>query len=414
MSAFRLVFKTLSFVVVASLISACGSTNSRLRERAQIEGEETAKKSIEAENSNRERRVTEMENDLQKRQTFYKALEGTYVGERNWGGLNQKLQVVIKPSLSVYRPDRIRTVEEVETDLTSLFLNVQMVSDTEGGTVGCLFSNIRPDLQTGVMNLFSENCNSFPFFYTLKLSDENSKVDESLSDSSRVAGTVLKGSIGQIQKLMIEERAKNSRAQVVFNVDRNLSDSGSPSKLKTDREIEAEKDIAAQNENLRKRVAEMETDLEQRHKFYDALLGTYDGEYPKILSDGSKLQARVTISKTIPYLKPMRQRTPEEVAADLHNLSLIVQLNLWDSEISTGCLFQNVKPDLTTGILNTVSDTCSRAVTLSLGTLPAETADLIHKSKLLLLPTLNIEERWKFTGETLTYSLNRKEIKSEQ
>ncbi len=398
----------LATITMTVALWGCGSDNDRLRERAQIEGEEVAKKAIEAETSNRESRVGEMEADLQKRQAFYQAVIGTYRGTRLWNDKKTDLQIVIKPSLSVYKPDRVRTIEEVQSDLTNLYLNVQVVSETENGQVGCLYSNIRPDLETGVMNLFSEACSSFPFFYSFRLSDSKEAEDiQGPTDSSRLAGSVLLGAVTQVQSLVIEERAKNSRALLEFQVVRSKNDVNSDPDLRTDREIETEKQIEVENENIRKRVVAMEADLSRRHRFYDAISGIFNGKYPKKTSGGEILNARVTMSKTSPYFKTDRVRTLEEVTNDLNNLSLNVQLSIWDSEVSIGCLFESVKPDLQTGALLMASENCSRSLTIDLGEMSSDIATAISKGDQQKAEFLRIEERLKFTGETLHYQLTR-------
>ncbi len=215
------------------------------------------------------------------------------------------------------------------------------------------------------------------------------------------------GAVAQIPSLIVEERAKNSRALLEFQVARATNEGNSNPDLRTDTEIETEKQIQAENENIRKRVEAMETDLNRRHRFYDAISGAFNAKYPKTTSDGKTLDVRVTISKTAPYFKTDRVRTLDEVTNDLNNLSLNVQLSIWDSEVSIGCLFESIKPDLQTGVFLMASENCSRSLTIDLGETSSEIAAAISKGEQQKADYLRIEERLKFTGETLHYQVAR-------
>jgi hypothetical protein len=102
-----------------SLLSAigCGDNSDRIKQNAQIQSEEAAKKSVEADNSNREKRVSELEADLQKRQLVYHAVAGAFEG---LDPKNYQSRFVLTPSLPFYKPDRVRTIEEVDLSATPL------------------------------------------------------------------------------------------------------------------------------------------------------------------------------------------------------------------------------------------------------------------------------------------------------
>ena len=213
-------FKSLMGVLlISSSLLGCGSDNARLRERAQIEGEESAKMAVEAENANREKRVTEMEADLQRRQQVYHALKGTYQGPDTKG---YESRFVLTPSLPFYKPNRVRTVEEVTNDLTNLFITVEVSFWDPADSLNrysCHFQTVRPDLETGRMYLSVDGC---PFSFAVFMGDVNldSNSEEPASSSSQVVKSVLAGINTKISKIHIEERGRNTSDVIQFSLDR--------------------------------------------------------------------------------------------------------------------------------------------------------------------------------------------------
>ncbi|MBN8555449.1 MAG: hypothetical protein J0L93_08395 [Deltaproteobacteria bacterium] len=213
-------FKNLAGVLfVATIIWGCGSDNNRLRERAQIEGEESAKMAVEAENTNREKRVSEMESDLQRRQQVYHALKGTYQGPDNKG---YESRFVLTPSLPFYKPNRVRTVEEVTNDLTNLFITIEVSfwDPTDSlNRYSCHFQTVRPDLETGRMYLSTEGC---PFSFAVFMGDLNVDPNNETpaSSSSQVVKSVLAGVNTKISQIHIEERSRNTPDVIQFSLDR--------------------------------------------------------------------------------------------------------------------------------------------------------------------------------------------------
>ncbi len=209
----------LGILIISAGQLGCGSDNSRLRERAQIEGEESAKKAVEAENNNREKRVTEMESDLQRRQQVYHALKGTYQGPDTKG---YESRFVLTPSLPFYKPNRVRTVEEVTGDLTNLFITVEVSfwDPTDSlNRYSCHFQTVRPDLETGRMYLSAEGC---PFSFAVFMGDVSvdPNADVPATSSSKVVKSVLAGVNTQISKINIEERSRNTSEVIQFSLDR--------------------------------------------------------------------------------------------------------------------------------------------------------------------------------------------------
>lgn len=209
-----------TILVGVLVISACGSDNDRLRERARIEGEQSAKMAVEAENTNRELRVTEMEADLQRRQLVYHAVKGVYQGSDEKGYASR---FVLTPSLPFYKPSRVRTVEEVTNDLTNLFITVEVSfwdPNDSFNRYSCQFQMVRPDLETGRMFLSAESC---PFSYTIFMGEDLAPQEVPTQQSSKVVKSVLAGVTNKIEQIRIEERSRNNADTIEFLLKRKES-----------------------------------------------------------------------------------------------------------------------------------------------------------------------------------------------
>ncbi len=188
-------------ILLASLmLVSCQQGDERLKEKAALEGEESAKKQIEAEKKYLEERAEEMEADLARRQRFYTAVAGIYEGTMQGADPADKLRVrfTFAPSLPPYKSNRTRALDEIVQDLNNLHFNVQVIQWTEDGSssgiaFGCVFQNVRPDLETGQMNLAASDCSSL---YSIHLAeDENIPAGGAFkvvrSDSTRLSSAIL-------------------------------------------------------------------------------------------------------------------------------------------------------------------------------------------------------------------------------
>lgn len=167
------IFTKVVLVSAAALVLVgCGQGDERLKERAGIESEISAKKSIEVENNNRAARAREMEEDLLRRHRFYQALKGTYEGKfADETGAQWNIRFTFVPSLPPYKTERVRAIEEIVADINNLYLNVQVVqwSGTRSAAAGCKAENIRPDIERGEVSIATSSC---PVLYSLSLSIE--------------------------------------------------------------------------------------------------------------------------------------------------------------------------------------------------------------------------------------------------
>ncbi len=131
--------------------------------------------------------------------------------------------------------------------------------------------------------------------------------------------------------------------------------------------VQTEAQIKAENENLFKKSRSMEEDLEKRHRFYQALKGKYEGSFQ---SEIGEINFRITFSPSLPPYKTDRVRQLEEIASDLNNLYLNVQVIQWNPSSSTsavGCRVSQIRPDIMNGEITIASESCSNLYRLRIG-----------------------------------------------
>ena len=197
-------------------LSGCGDNNDRLKQNAQITSEEAAKKSVEADNANLKLRSSEMEADLARRQRFVDAIVGTYEGKSVTSKDSFGTRIVLTSSLPAYvPPNRVRTLGEIENDLSSLFMSAEANIWDYDHTIlgGCIFEKIRPNMQTGEINLISEKCQKS---YHLKIVDIDLAAAPTTSSVKSFPARVLDGSVSQI--LQIEGTAQSIYGAETFEV----------------------------------------------------------------------------------------------------------------------------------------------------------------------------------------------------
>jgi len=189
------------FLTAGILLTGCGDNTDRIKDRAQIEAEANARKQVDAENQYQTKRAEEMELDLARRQRYFDALSGTYEG--TYEGFSDKafrIKLILTSSLPAYVPPRrIRTLDEIENDLNSLFLTAQEVvwDEDVSMSAGCFYEKIRPDIRAGRIYLASEDCK---VSFNLSISN-NPEIREEENDSAGLAAKVMAGVVDRIQSL---------------------------------------------------------------------------------------------------------------------------------------------------------------------------------------------------------------------
>ncbi|OQW53847.1 MAG: hypothetical protein A4S09_06420 [Proteobacteria bacterium SG_bin7] len=148
----------LFLLLISSLTLGCNQDASKLKEKADLEGEGQSKGQQRAESE----RAAKMEKDLATRQNFYQAIAGIYEGtltgvDSSNAPINLNVRLTFIPSRPPYKPDRVRTVDELVEEMNNLFLTVQVTQwdpvDKDAIVFGCTYSQVRPSLLKGEINL---------------------------------------------------------------------------------------------------------------------------------------------------------------------------------------------------------------------------------------------------------------------
>ena len=194
------------------LLTACAQPDqdySKLQEKTGVE----QKKQSEVEQDVVRSKVAEMERDLQKRYRFYTALSYTYEGQFKIGETDFAAKIRFFPTIALYPTNRVRTIEEVTSDLNELALNSQMVMwnvQSEQSATGCAFQAIEPNLAAGFFNLFNKDC---PTVLNVSLWNGSGVVkndDEIGKISQGMADKILSGEVSSINELVVHMQPTNS------------------------------------------------------------------------------------------------------------------------------------------------------------------------------------------------------------
>jgi hypothetical protein len=116
--------------------------------------------------------------------------------------------------------------------------------------------------------------------------------------------------------------------------------------------------VRVENENLAQKAEKMESDLAKRHRFYQAIKGTYEGD---IKTNLGTFNIRITLTPSLAPVPLNRVRQLEEIASDLNNLTLNAQVVQWDpnnTNSAVGCRMSGIKPDIIKGELAISTESC--------------------------------------------------------
>lgn len=189
--------------------------NDRWKEKADIEAG--------ADQAKTDQKVQEMETRLARQQRFFHAMSGTFTGKMQIDTSVFDVTFSIVPTIPIYDGSRIRTIEEVTYDLTNLALNIdssisKKMGDGSDFTMGCVFTDQKPKLDSGFVLATSSNCAQS---WTLSVSDGGrlppGRVGESRENITR---KVLDGQLDRIDALDIQMRAVHKSSVTSFRVHR--------------------------------------------------------------------------------------------------------------------------------------------------------------------------------------------------
>ena len=141
--------------------------------------------------------------------------------------------------------------------------------------------------------------------------------------------------------------------------------------------------LQAENANLFKKSKAMESDLERRHRFYQAVKGRYEGSFQ---SEIGEINFRITFSPSLPPYITDRVRQLDEISSDLNNLYFNVQIIQWNPLTpmsAVGCRVSQVRPDITNGEITIASESCSNFYRLNVAGPESNQEDLNGSARLI-------------------------------
>ncbi len=201
------------------------NANERLKERI---GQET-EQSLEQERQAREKLVKEMEADLKVRQRLYQSVKGQYFGKYRINSENYTIAAEFVPTVIPFDPKyRIRTPEEVNSDIQRLSLDVKIVIRdvaTKALLVSCDAKSVPMDLTEGSMAWLSESASCSNAF-VIYVSNENSdparrSVDELRVESRELASKVLSSNQeSKVKQLALRMKPSASSESFMFKLNK--------------------------------------------------------------------------------------------------------------------------------------------------------------------------------------------------
>lgn len=157
-----------------------------------------------------------------------------------------------------------------------------------------------------------------------------------------------------IERVRIEAR---EQAQAEFDMQLKQKDK-LIEKARAEGKAQAEDQLRMDNENLQMKSEAMEEDLQIRHRFYQAVRGTYEGSFK---TEQGMYKFRITIAPSLAPYPVGRVRQLEEVSADLSGLHFNAQVIQWNPSTplsSVGCRVEGIRPDIQAGTITIASSSC--------------------------------------------------------
>lgn len=162
---------------------------------------------------------------------------------------------------------------------------------------------------------------------------------------------------------------------------------------------EQEANTKVENENLAKKAQKMEEELAERHYFYNALEGEYQGS---VTVGRDTYNIALTFIRSIPPYLGDRIRQLSEIENDLNNLYFHIQVVQWhssDQSTAVGCRVSGVRPNMMDGKLAIASTDCPNLYSIFLAENSTaarkeasgeakKTAEKIKQKKILSVPLL--------------------------
>ena len=160
--------KTTLSILALVLVASCGDRKSDLKDKVGIENQDA----IDKQNQNLKQKADLLQKDLDKMRAFIDAVEGEYLGVMKTEDYKFNVRMNISATFPDYQSNHDKTLAELEYELQNLKLNIKYISWSGGSSYagGCSYPDIQPDIEAGLIRVFSEKC---PVDYYLYISDVN-------------------------------------------------------------------------------------------------------------------------------------------------------------------------------------------------------------------------------------------------
>lgn len=192
-----------------------------------------------------------------------------------------------------------------------------------------------------------------------QLKDKDKLIEKAAAEGRAAAEAELKFEIENIETIKNRAREEGKvQAEAELSVQKEHLDE-LINRARLEGKATAEEELIAENENLKKRSTEMEADLSTRHKFYQAVAGTYEGD---LVTGEGKFKVRLKLTPSISPYPISRIRLPEEIANDIQNLHfnlLVVEWNAENKDAAAGCRIEGLKPSIVEGEATVTKESCS-------------------------------------------------------
>jgi hypothetical protein len=129
---------------------------------------------------------------------------------------------------------------------------------------------------------------------------------------------------------------------------------------------EEEANTQVENQSQAAKAQQMEKDLADRHFFYGALEGEYEGN---LRVDGEKYRVKFVLTRSLPPYSGERVRQLSEIENDINNLFFHMQVVQWhpsDPSTAVGCRVSGIRPNMDQGVLTIASPDCPNLYTVLL------------------------------------------------
>ena len=213
--------KNIYLILMIVIVSSCSKGgDDRLAEQEGIK----AREQLQAENANQRQWADKMEEDLNRRKNFFKAIEGEFEGDVEVENIQFSIAAKFIPSIPIEFYNRTRTLDEINYEIQNLNLNLNIKIENPraaNSAVSCTIEDYKPDYNNGQIYVISEACKNI---FHLILTDDLSNIPlvESRSRARTIARDVISGGATSIEFLDGVFESSVSSKKYRFKMKRSL------------------------------------------------------------------------------------------------------------------------------------------------------------------------------------------------